>query len=199
MIEYGNRLCLFNFLDGGVRRPWTMRWSKEGDPTNFTDTTAGETDILETDDPICGAGKAANALVIYKTNSFSVWVRTGVPTSPFTQSSYQKGIGLLAPYSLVHAMGTNLFLGNNNFYYLNGDQPEEIGERIRYKIFDNSFITPEARENIWGFYATELQKVIWFADTLEGQRAFVYDFITKEWGTYSFMERITGGGAGAMF
>lgn len=199
MIEYGNRLCIFNFLDSAVRRPWTMRWSKEGDPTNWTDSTAGEMDFLETDDPVCGAGKVGTDLMVYKTNSIHIGNRTGVPTAPFTFSRHQKGIGLLAPYSLVHAMGTNVFLGNNNFYYMNGDQPEEIGEKIRYKVFDNSFLTTEAREHMWGMFATELKKILWFADTLEGQMAFVYDCITKEWGTYSFVDRITGGGAGAMF
>lgn len=195
-IEYANRLVLADMELSSVREPWTVKWSKENDPTDWTDTTAGESDLKETEDFITGLGKVADKLVIYRQDSVHFGYRTGKSTSPIAIPVQKMGIGCIAPYSIVHVRGANMFLGRDDFYMIEGQQPVPIGEKIKYKLFD---ITGKTElENMWGAVNSFENQVLWFANTDEGQRVFVLDYIDMEWGHYEFWDFITGMGSGAL-
>jgi len=202
-LNYANRLLLADLYfseDSGetsIRHPWTLRWSAEGKPETYLadgDTSAGETDFLGTDDVITGLGQVGNQIVVYKYNTLIFGNRTGISTAPLEFPIERRGMGCIAPYSIVPVMGTNVFLGSDNFYSLNGDIPEQFGDKIRDKFFD---IVDEAeRKKVWGKLMPGLRKIFWFANTNsgEGQVAFVYDFTNKEWGTWKFYNEVTGMG-----
>jgi len=197
-IEYGNRLCLANIYDGGTAAPWTLRSSANGDPTKWSteDTSAVDYTFIETDDVISGLGKVGGSLVVYKTESLLIGYKTAKATDPFIFPTQKRGIGCIAPYSIVEVQGTNMFLGRDDFYMIEGDHPEPIGERIRYKF--KEIVSESERENVWGFNNALENEAIWIANTSEGKFAFVFDYKDREWGAYSYGDNISGAGRGAV-
>jgi len=193
-IEYANRLILADY--GSTRDPLGVAWSKEGDPTDWTDSTAGAVQLLETEDIITGLGKIGGQLIVYKRNSIFFWYRTGESTAPIARASYREGIGCIAPYSIVKYLGTNAFLGRDNFYKLVGNEPVAIGTPIRDKFFELTGQT-EA-EQTWGFVDTDNRLIHWLADTSDGQYAFVWNYQTEEWTVFQYHHEIKCGGKGAL-
>jgi len=196
-IEYANRLFLGDYEDSVAGRlPTSIRWSKEGDPTTWVDSTAGELDLIETEDFLAGLGKVGTYLVIYKRDNIHVYTRTGVATNPITLVAQRRGIGCAAPYSIIEFMGTNAFVGRDDFYMMNGDTPIPIGEKIRTKFFDITPVT--AVENVWGAHDPLRNELLWTASTLAGKYAFVYNYKHNEWYTYEFPDDMTAFGRGAL-
>lgn len=187
-IAYANRLWLADMVVAAVRKPFRAMYSKEGDPTDWTDATAGEIDFIETGDRIQGFGVVGNYLFVYQDNGFHIGQRTGQSTSPVIFPEFKRGIGVKAPYSIIHYMGTNAFLGRDDFYVINGDEAESIGERIRYKFFD--MVADAELQNVWGAHDVFHRELQWYANTEEGQRCFAWNYKTKEWGVYSFANNI---------
>ena len=192
-LNYANRLVLADTYISGQREPWTLKWSKEGDPTNWIDSTAGENDFIGSESYIMGMGKVASLIIVYKRNSIIIGARKGIATDPMTFPTERMGVGCIAPYSIVDALGTNFFLGNDDFYMMNGDYAESIGGKIRDKFF--SLTSSTETERVWGGYSEQYKLIIWFATTDDyGQLAFAYDYRNKEWMTLDFYNTITGFG-----
>lgn len=191
LVNYANRLFMADLYIEGQREPWTVMWSKENDPTDFADDTAGSADFVGTEEPIVGLGVVGNALLVYKKTSITIGNRTGQATNPVAFPYERKGVGLHAPYSLVHAMGTNFFLGTTNFYMINGDMPEAIGDQIRDKFFFE--VEESERNKVWGAWVPRRHCVVWMAltNSIDGRMAFVYDYIHHTWMTYKFAKDIT--------
>jgi hypothetical protein len=89
-----------------------------------------------------------------------------------------------------------VFLGKDDFYMVNGDYPQPIGENMRYKFYD--IVGETEAQNTWGFSNPLENEIIWIASTSEGKYAFVWDYKNKEWYLYSFAHDITGAGQGAI-
>lgn len=195
-IEYANRLFLADLEISGVRSPITVKWSKEGDPTDWTDSTAGENDFLETDDFITGLGRVGPALVVYKRDSIIIGSRSGDPIAPVTYQSPSVGIGLVAPWSLVPFMGTNAWIGRDDFYMMNGDQPVSIGKPIRDKFFQTVAATEV--ERTFGYTNYNANEVYWCANTTEGQKVFVWNYKTGQWTKNEYPLTVHGYGTGAV-
>ena len=187
---FANRLVLADMYLSGVRQPWTIKYSKEGDPTNWTDSTGGEVDFADTDEPITGLGRVGNSLVVFKKNAYYIGTRTGVATSPITFPTRKSGIGLWSPYSLVEAMGTCFWMGHDNFYGMNGEEWEPIGDAIKYEFF--SKVSDDERAKVWGVPNPRHNEILWFATTSEGQRVFSYKYREGNWTVYTFPSTVTG-------
>ena len=196
MIEYANRLIIADH--GSTRNPYAVRTSANGDPTKWSteDTTAVDYDFLETEDMISGLGKVSSYLVVFKRASVLIGNKTGVATDPIKFSTQKKGIGCIASPSIVHAHGTCMFLGNNDFYYMDANQPIPIsGAKARYKFFD--IVSPTEAQNTWG-YANYLEnEVQWIANTENGKFSFVLNLNNDEWSIYQYAQDLTAAGKGA--
>ena len=193
-IEYANRLLLADVEISSSREPWTLQWSKEGDPTNLTDSTAGSVDFLDTMGKIVGLGKVGKNIIVYKEDSIIVGDRTGNATSPLVFPHTVPGVRINAPYSIVAYDRYNAFLGEDDFYIFDGNTPMPIGDKIRYTFFD--ITEPDARKNVFALNFPKDGNLIWFADTKWGQIGFVFDYKNKCFYTYEFADTITGGGDG---
>ena len=179
-IEYADRLILADTYISDSRRAYTVKCSKNGDPTDWTDSTAAEYDLIETEDVIMGLGKVGNSLVVYKEDSLVFGNRTGKSTNPLAFPTQRKGIGTPAPYSIVQAMGTNLFLGRDDFYMINGDMPTPIGESVRHTFFD--MVNTEEIKRVFGEHNRDQNEVRWLATDDDGDRwEFVFNYRYKEW------------------
>uniref|UniRef100_A0A6M3KZ03 Uncharacterized protein n=1 Tax=viral metagenome TaxID=1070528 RepID=A0A6M3KZ03_9ZZZZ len=198
-IEYANRLILADLTNESVsaRDPYMIRWSKEGDPTDFTDSTAGTAWLIDTDDYITGLGKAGSNIFVYKRDSIYVGNRTGEATAPIAFIGQRRGIGCVSPYSIVEVLGTNVFLGRDDFYMMDGDMPVSIGaDTMRYKIFD--LVDETEIQNVWGVSNILESEVLWVANTSGGKYAFVWNYQNKEWYMYQWADDIIGSGRGAI-
>ena len=193
-IEYANRLFIADY--GSTRDPHGIAWSKEGDPTDWTDSTFGEASLLETKDIITGLGQAGSDLVVYKRDSIQIFTMTGVSTSPVQRAQLRRGIGCIAPNSIVTYMGTNAFLGRDNFYELNGGFPDPIGMDIRDKFFE--IVGKTEAEKTVGFVDKDLRIVHWLVETNEGKYAFVWNYQTRQWTILKYYHDISCGGTGAL-
>lgn len=195
-MPYANRLFLADY--GSTRDPLGIIWSKEGDPEDWTDSTAGSGILIETKDFITGLGVVGASLVIYKTDSLAFGHRTGVSATPVSipQTRERRGIGCVAPYSIVDFMGTNAFIGRNDFYIIEGDYPVAIGGKIRDKFFD--IVDLDDMKTVYGFENNITNEICWLASTSEGDLCFAWDYKLKEWNVYDFAVDLITAGKGAI-
>jgi hypothetical protein len=194
-VSYANRLVIADVYDGdtAARNPWKVRWSAEGDPTDWTDVTAGFNDFIDSEEPITGLGVVGSNLIVFKKTSYYIGSRTGEASAPISFPSNRRGIGLYAPYSLVHVAGTVAWMGLNDFYYLNGDTAESIGGPIRKKFFE--LVADDELINVFGVNNGRYNEVLWVANTSAGQYTFSYNWVEKSWGPYQFSSNLTGLGS----
>jgi hypothetical protein len=177
-------------VDSGARNPWLVRWSKEGDPTNYTDSTAGFSEFIDTEEPITGLGVAGSNLIVFKKTSYYIGYRTGEATSPLTFPTNKRGIGLYAPYSLVHVAGTVAWVGLSDFYFLNGDEAESIGDPVRKKFFD--LVADDELTSVFGINNSRYNEILWVANTDAGQYVFAFNWKERSWASYQFSGNLTG-------
>jgi hypothetical protein len=197
MTEYANRLFLADVDASGIRSAITIRWSKEGDPTDWTDSTAGELDLMDTSDIIMGLGKVGLNLIIFKADNTYIYTRTGTATDPISLAAFRPGVGCVAPYSPTSFLGTTAWLGRDDFYVMDGDQPASIGEKIRTKFFSEVGDTEIKR--VWGAANRFANEVMWVAETTTGQQSvYVYNYKWKEWMVNQYPSMVTGFGTGAV-
>ncbi len=196
IISYANRLICADCFSGATRLPYTFIWSKEGDATNWTDSTAGQADLIDSEGYIKGIGKTGNNIVFFKPDNIYVYGRTGQATNPFQLVTEKRGIGCIAPYSPSEFLGTTAWLGRDDFYVMDGDQPVSIGEQIRTKFFD--IISDTEASRVFGIPNHRLTEIMWMANTTEGRYGFVYNYKYKEWYVNQFYHEITGWGKGAV-
>jgi hypothetical protein len=194
-VSYANRLVIADMYDGdtAARNPWKVRWSEEGDPTDWTDVTAGFNDFIDSEEPITGLGVVGSNLIVFKKTSYYIGSRTGEASAPISFPSNKRGIGLYAPYSLVHVGGTVAWMGLNDFYYINGDTAESIGGPIRKKFFE--LVADDELLNVFGVNNGRYNEVLWVANTSAGQYTFAYNWVEKSWSAYRFDSNITGLGS----
>lgn len=197
-VSYANRLITADmyYADDAARNPWLLRWSKEGDPTDWTDSTAGFNEFGDSEEPIMGLGVVGTNLIVFKRTSYHVGFRTGQATNAIQFPGHKRGIGLYAPYSLVHVGGEVAWVGLDDFYAMNGEDAYAIGGPIRKKFFD--LVSDDELSSVFGVNNFKHNEVMWVANTSGGQYVFVYNWKEKSWYTYSFGNNITGlGGIGA--
>lgn len=195
-IPYANRVFLADY--GTTRDPLGIIWSKEGDSDDYTDSTAGSGILIETKDFITGLGVVGASLVIYKTDSLAFGHRTGDAVTPISlpHTRERRGIGCVAPYGIIDFMGTNAFIGRNDFYIIEGDYPVAIGEKMRDKFFD--IVDLDDIKEVYGFENNITNELCWLSSTSEGDLCFTYDYKLKEWSVYDFAVNLVTAGKGAI-
>ena len=202
-IEYANRLVLADIHVSGIRNPYRVKWSGEGDPTAMdvgADATGGSADMLRTDDYITGLGRVGQGLVVYKRNALVFANETGVSTAPIEFPIVREGIGCIAPYSIVHVRGTNVFLGRDDFYQIDRNDAIPIGgsneSRMKHRFFD--MVSDTEACYTWGGTNINTNTVHWFTNTSEGYRCFTWNYITGEWTEDEFAHEVSCIGKGAL-
>ena len=195
-IEYADRLVLADLFIAGSRQLYTVKWSANGDPTDWTSSDAGSNDLTDTDDFITGMGKVGENLIIYKQDSIVIANKTGDPDDPIHFPRQRKGIGTPAPYSIVHAHDTNFFVGRRDFYMINGDRPESIGGNVRSKFFD--IVNPTEVKRVFGYHHELENEVRWITTDKDGNRwMFCFDYIYGEWTVNQYADLLSCAGKGA--
>lgn len=201
-MEYGNRLMLGDVYVSGIRQPLTIQWSMEDTPTNWTDPTAGQLDLFETDDFLTGMGRVGPNMILYKSQSTWVYGRTGDAFNPFQKVLDRRGIGCIAPYSIVDYWGTNYFLGQDDFYFMNSDFPNKVGDNpdrhslIMHKFFED--VSTTERKRVWGMVNQEANEISWFANASTGKFTYTYNTKHDEWYMSQYPDDLFAFGRGAV-
>jgi hypothetical protein len=183
-IEFADRLVLAYKDD----QPTLIQWSKNGDPTDWTASTAGSAELLTSGNEITGLGKIGSYLVVYTKNSMIFGYRTGIPTSPISFMAEKPGIGCWSGPSIVNANGTNYFAGRNNFYMVEGMKATPIGDPIAREVFDN--IAVGDIDDMVGVHNARQNEIMWRENT--GGRIFVYNYKDRTWNLWQHGTSYTG-------
>jgi hypothetical protein len=195
VIEYANRLILADY--GATREATSVKWSKEGDPSDWTDSTAGSNTFLQSDEYITGLGKVGGSLVVYQRDSLTFGQRTGIATAPIKFGNTKPGVGCIAPYSIVDVRGSNVFFGRDDVYILDGESPYPVGGKIRDKLF--SVATPPELEKAFGYNNTLQSEIRWFVTDKDNRRlCFVWNYKLNEWYYFNYAHAMSSGGKGGV-
>jgi len=198
MASYASRLIIADY--GSTRDPLALAWSGNGDPNTFNatdDTSAGSVAFLESESFITGLGVVGTQLVVYKREALIFGSQTGVSAAPINFTKERPGIGCIAPYSIIPFMGKNAFMGREDFYVLESNIPQPIGEPIRYDLFRK--MGKAEAQTVWGFHNADDSTLNWFVTTkADGNLIFSWNYVTMEWIIKEYNDVITGVGRGAV-
>jgi hypothetical protein len=111
-----------------------IRWTKQGDYKDWL-TTTGHGGFLElydnSVDPITGGKVLNDRLTVYRKNSITDLVVTGVDTAPFLPQQRANGMGCAFPWTLASAGQFHIFVSNDfNVYMWDGSKLNPIGTPI---------------------------------------------------------------------
>jgi hypothetical protein len=143
----------------GTYNPLVVRWSDQGDQTNWTpsvSSTSGES-ILTDGTRIVGGVRSKNAITIWTDNS--LWQMQFVGP-PFTFKFQQLGTncGLIGPHAGIDYNGTPIWMGYENFYAFDG-QVRNLPSTIRRYIFDDLNI--DQKDKVFAGINSEFKEIIW--------------------------------------
>lgn len=146
----------YAFLANTVANPERVYWSNLYDPITWT-----ATDFFRMNDAITGLGRSQDNLFIFTRRGVALSKYTGDSLTPFTFDILDTNIGTLSPHSIINAVGTLFWVGNDNHVYkMNGYIPERVTDIIPITISEmNSSairrcVAIEHRElrQLWFFY-----------------------------------------------
>lgn len=172
LAEIANHLVVGYTTEGGNPKTQRIRWTGSGDPTDWTSTNSGVTDLNNDLGPITGL------ISLYQSGwVFQQWgivqVRpTGIGTNPFVFPKVVTGRqkGNICPYSLaIFNEQMAPYVGKDNIYVFTGNTSEPIGD---YPI-SGSRVRLGARSRIFAdLKAAPLNQVFGFATTSIGGNPF---------------------------
>jgi len=93
-------------------------------------------------------------------------------------------------------MGTNAFIGRNDFYYIEGGRPVEIKPSIKDEFF--ALVGETEVEKAFGYPNYLENQIEWVANTSSGKKAFVWSWETGEWVIHDYAHDMTAGGRGGV-
>ncbi len=166
----------YAFLANTTANPERIYWSNLYSPTTWTGT-----DFFRMNDAITGLGRSQDNLFIFTRKGAALSKYTGDSLTPFTFDILDTNIGTLSPHSIINAVNTIFWVGNDNHVYaMNGYIPERITEIIPTTISEmnsaaiSKCIAVEQRElrQIWFFYPKDSGS--------NNNFVIAYDYINKQ-------------------
>tara|TARA_R100000808_G_scaffold11393_1_gene29266 strand:- start:4055 stop:5659 length:1605 start_codon:yes stop_codon:yes gene_type:complete len=192
MLEYGNRLCLYNIVwdsSGDKLMPTRIQWSAQG---SFT--VAGDWSSTAFGDLRTGAGAIVraellrNTAYVYMEHSIISQNITNDSSAPFRFDTMVPEVGLYSVRLLVNTGDAHYFVGNNRqiYEYFGGRDLRPIGDPIKEEFFndiDKTFSTYRRRNRSFGVYFRDLNAVGFVipVDTTDPDIIYVYFFRTRRW------------------
>lgn len=187
---------------GAITFPVRVRWSKSGDPTDWTSFTSGSTDLLEVPDVITGLATLGRNTVIFRTNGWSIMTPTGIGSQPFdieNISIAKIGIGNRYPYSLALFGNNAVFVSSMDIHLLtNGLQLSAIGTKSKKRIMKQ---LGDATSEVVGFAVAQLSPGVDYLSywlSIPPDNLWVYHYDEDNWmefssvaGTATYMATVT--------
>lgn len=143
--KLANRLIIANTIEpqntvaGSLNFPYRVRWSKNGDPSNWTDISSGANDLAETEDGITGFVTLDQVGYIFRTFGITTMTPTGNFQLPFVFDNFstsEEGLGNSIPGSLASFGVMACFVGPDDIYSMfPASYPNRIGGAAKKSIF----------------------------------------------------------------
>lgn len=140
---YADRLIVADVSTGGGRNTQRIEWSANADPTDFDGNSAGGVTLYDQQqdapaDDIMGLAAQGNYLIVLRSNSIWMGLRTGAATAPIEFNSVVQGYGVAAATSVADLGASGVaYLGKDNIYAFKPglDAPLPIGMPVKDYLF----------------------------------------------------------------
>lgn len=133
---------------GGVFNPMLVRWSDQGDNTQWTPATSnvsGEFPLSKGSQLMSGLATRGQNILWSNTSIFTMQF-TGDPNSVFIIRAVGSGCGLIGPFARVASDSAVYWASSDhNFYAFTGQVPVVLPSSVRRDVFDNIFVGQEEK------------------------------------------------------
>ena len=185
------RLVLIKTVEGGATKGVRVRWSVNGDITDWTGVGSGFRDLSALDDYVITGKRLGGALYLYKSNSIVRATPTGIATAPFQfDESWVVGRGLISGRSLATRGTLHYGLFNDGVFAYSGAQFVPIGDkRVNQAILDT--VNPNRLEMCRGFFNYARREYYLATSTGSADRAvevWVYNELADKWSYWVFSQ-----------
>lgn len=184
MKSVANHLFCANIREDSDSFSTRCRWSDLYNPEDFVPTSgneAGSFDLEIADQEITGLAAQDRQVLIFTSNS--IW--RGVYTQDnriFAFEPLLSSLGCIYHHAVVNFRGQVFFIGEDNFYVLEGGAPRAIGNAI-WPYFTDS-IEVGINGYVYGYYNTKQKEIIWNYKTVNGaETSVVYNYEQEQWST----------------
>ena len=184
IIDADNHLFMANLIEGINPALTRVRWSDLQDPENFTVSRGTEADFfdLETSDTeITGLSKQRGYIIIYTRNSIWRANYEGLPTI-FNLTPVLNGVGNIFHYGVVREKQLDFFVGQDNFYMLDGFRLIPIGDPI-WRFFEDELQGDfEFNDYMYSYLDEQNMECVWtYLRSDDSIHAVVYNYRENKW------------------
>lgn len=181
-------LILLHTVENGTTFPQRIRWSKSGDPTNWTDFSAGLNDVPDIDDQITGFTVLGETGFVMRNEGIIVMSGTGNGLIPFSFDNFSigpAGIGVQYPYTLVTYGRRCGFVATDDVYLFSGGEPQGIGGFAKKMIFRDLYArVAEPRAWITATLGKGIDFMAYWLSiplTNDEDRLYIFNFNENNW------------------
>lgn len=175
LTRWNNRLYCGFTVEGGVNKPFRVRWSVFGDHTDWTGVGSGFNDLQDDVYQIRNVRKLLDLLCVYTEKGVLLGTKTGQATAPATFALQVKDLGLYSPYTLQGRNVMHYLLGTDDMYEFNGSQFVAIASQVRQTIFAE--LDPAKVMTNFGLILSDTQEYLAVIDTTSStKKAWVHNY-----------------------
>jgi hypothetical protein len=183
VLNHYSHLVLGYLTESSVVSRTRIKWSKVGDPTDFTSVTSGFVDLIDTPGEVVALASIQDRLIVMKSDAIYEGIYVG-GNDTFKFSLLASTQGCLATNSVVDVKNTLFFLGKDNIYRFDGREFQPIGDPIKREFFGPGVTV--SKFNLKYCQATYVPQTeqVWFAIPSGSFWAFdiyIYDIDTNSW------------------
>lgn len=131
----------------GLFNPMLVRWSDQGDNTNWipaTSNVAGEFPLSRGAQLMSGLVTRGQNMLWSDTTPYTMQF-TGDPNSVFVIRAVGQGCGLIGPFARTASDSAVYWASHDNFYVFTGQVPLILPSAVRREVFDNIFAGQEEK------------------------------------------------------
>lgn len=136
LTRWNQRLYLGFTVESGSNAPFRVRWSINGDHTDWVDVGSGFDDLNDDVYQVRNVKKILDTLAVYTERGIILANKTSSALGPAQFALQVKDVGLFASNTLMAYNVTHFFLGTDNMYLFNGAQVVPIANAVRSYLFN---------------------------------------------------------------
>ena len=182
-LSSNSHLMLAYLSDVTSEQPTTVRWSDLYLPESFEITSDSEADLFElepSDEEITGLSYQRGVNILYTRNS--IWLARYYPLpTGYKFEPLFTGIGNIYHGAQLRIKEVDIFIGEDNFYMIDGLQLTAIGDRI-WEFFNSTIDKENSNIVIRAILDTSRNEAYWIYPHVDGGTwSVVYNYKEDKW------------------
>lgn len=167
-------------------RPHQIHWSVNGDPTDWTGTGSGFTDLFATDlgNEITGLFGLEDIGVVLRRKTIVHMSRQPFALNPFSFRTIIHEVGCDLPFSAAKVPNAIIFADSRTrevYLYSPGSLPTPLGAKLNRELFSD-LANPDYAEGVYDPYEKEYHLgLVWSTNNGKFTRTWVYNLETQSW------------------